>query len=301
MPTFTFDKTANIITVAEPDLTVTISELITAIRDFEDNQFGMDISKIADASGKEDLGGGVSVGLTLKLLDWKLKFADRAGPTTVLADVVGGNLIAVDANGDFVNPIEPSTFVTVTKTASSSATIASGDASAIADAVWNELISQHQNTGSFGETLFHTSESATNPPTASIADTVWNELIGEHQNVGSVGESLFQTSESSANPPPASVDNEAVAEAVWSQTTSSMYDKSGSAGGAIMQTLGLVQSNFRMVNQSYDVNDRLTSATIRIFKNSADTDSDTNPLINYAMSSSYDGAGNLTSYKVVEV
>lgn len=266
MPTFTFDKTANVITVAAPDLIVTIPELITAIRDFEDNQFGMDISKIADASGKEDLGGGVSVGLTLKLLDWKLKFADRAGPTTVLADVVGGNLIAVDENGDFVNPIEPSTFVTVTKTASSSATLitGAGDAAAIADAVWDELIAQHQNTGSVGESLFHTSES-------------------------------------SANPAPASVDNEAVAEAVWNQSTSSMYDKSGSAGGAIMQTLGLVQSNFRMVNQSYDVNDRLTSATIRIFKNADDTDSDINALISYTMSSSYDGSGNLTSYKVVEV
>ena len=75
----------------------------------------MDIYKIADASGKEDLGGGLFVGITLKLINWTLKFEDRAGPTTILCDVGAGNLLGVSGSVDadnfvFVNPIEPSTY-----------------------------------------------------------------------------------------------------------------------------------------------------------------------------------------------
>jgi len=119
-----FDKINKIITVKKPDKEITIQELYNTIRDYEDETYNMETDKICDCSGKEELGGGTYVGLTLKLIDWKLKFEDRSGPDYVTCNVRGGNLVAYDTTlGDYVNPIEPAAYVTVTLTSSSSATL----------------------------------------------------------------------------------------------------------------------------------------------------------------------------------
>ena len=109
-----FDKINKIITVPAPTTEITVQTLINEIRDWEDELVNIDVAKIADASGKEDLGGGLSVGITLKLLSWKLKFADRSGPDYVDCGVTGGNLVAVDGNNQPMNPIQPAAYVTVT-------------------------------------------------------------------------------------------------------------------------------------------------------------------------------------------
>jgi hypothetical protein len=120
----TFNKISKIITVEAPATEVTIQELINEIRNWEDELHNMEEYKVADCTGKEELGGGVYVGLTLKLIDWKLKFEDRVGPTTIVCDVSGGNLVMYNSIADaYQNPIEPSTYITVTKTSSSSATL----------------------------------------------------------------------------------------------------------------------------------------------------------------------------------
>ena len=119
----TFDKVNRLLVVGISASSATIQELINAIRDYEEQPPNMEIASIATAAGKDDLGGGLLVGITLKLLNWKLKFADRGGPTYILCDVSGGNLVAVDANNVSINPIEPSAFVTVTRTSSVSAAI----------------------------------------------------------------------------------------------------------------------------------------------------------------------------------
>ena len=120
----TFDKANQIIEVEAPDTEVTIQNLLNAIRDYEEQVQNMEIYHIAEASGKEELGGSVYVGITLKLIDWKLKFEDRGGPTTVVCNVLGGNLIAYDTGtSQFVTPIEPADYVTVTVTASTSASL----------------------------------------------------------------------------------------------------------------------------------------------------------------------------------
>jgi hypothetical protein len=109
-----FDKVNRIMTVEAPATEVTIQDLINTIRDWEDNPENMEVAKTADASGKEDLGGGLAVGITLKLLNWKLKFQDRTGPDWADCSVTGGNLVAVDANNVPMNPIAPAAYVTVT-------------------------------------------------------------------------------------------------------------------------------------------------------------------------------------------
>lgn len=81
------------------------------------------VPQIVEGSGKQELGGGVLVGITIKLLNWRLKFADRGAPPWILCSVSGGNLVAVDENGASMNPIAPAAYVTVIITNSSSATI----------------------------------------------------------------------------------------------------------------------------------------------------------------------------------
>ena len=77
---YTFDKTNKWIIVDAPETEVVIQDLYNNIRDYEDEYHVMDMHHLADASGKEELGGGVYVGITLKLLDgWKLKNVFKAG------------------------------------------------------------------------------------------------------------------------------------------------------------------------------------------------------------------------------
>ena len=69
---------------------VLIGDLISDIRDAEATDQGIVYGKIANASGKESLGSGVSVGITVALLDnWQIRFS--AG--NYIAKVAGGNLV----------------------------------------------------------------------------------------------------------------------------------------------------------------------------------------------------------------
>lgn len=113
-----------IITVASPSTEITIQDLVDTCRSLEDDLYNMSFPHLIDAAGKEPLGGGTLVGITATLLDAKVKFEDRPGPTYVVCDISGGNLVAYDTVLDsFFNPVEPSAYVTVTKTSSSSATL----------------------------------------------------------------------------------------------------------------------------------------------------------------------------------
>ena len=105
----------------DPETGVTIQQLLNAIRAWEDDQGNMDCAQVAEAAGKQVLSETTSVGVTLKLLNWKITFGDRDSP--VVCAVTDGNLVAVDSDGYPMSPIEPSTNVTAMVAQSSSATI----------------------------------------------------------------------------------------------------------------------------------------------------------------------------------
>lgn len=69
----------------------------------------------------------------------------------------------------------------------------------------------------------------------------------------------------------------------------------------VVYVLGLVQENFRLKDQVYNVGGNLTSATIRIYGSAADCDADLNAIAEYMMTATYDGSGNCTNYKVTKV
>lgn len=111
-----------IITVPEADgATITVQSLVNQCREWEHDPENLSYENLLSASGKEDLGNNIKVGITAKLEDAKVKFAARGSATT--CTISGGNLVAVDSYGDSMFPIEPSTNVTVQLAQSSSATI----------------------------------------------------------------------------------------------------------------------------------------------------------------------------------
>lgn len=117
-----FNKNTKIITVEAPQTTLTIQDLHDDIRLFEQLSQNLEEGQIANASGKQSLGGGVQVGITLELINnWRLAFEARSGPDTILCSVTGGNLVATNDYEN--NPIYPTAYTQVNIAQSSSATV----------------------------------------------------------------------------------------------------------------------------------------------------------------------------------
>src|SRR3972149_10602075 len=88
-----FDKALKVITVEKPQRELTIQDLHDDIRLYEEKNHNLEVAQIINASGKQDLGGGVTVGITLELINnWRLAFEARPGPSTILFTVAGGDL-----------------------------------------------------------------------------------------------------------------------------------------------------------------------------------------------------------------
>ena len=147
---FVFDFTNNIIEITEPQTEVVIQDLINSIREAEASEEGIHYGQIATASGKEVLGEGVAVGITVKLLgNWQLHF----WVGNYIAKVSGGNLVG--GPGD--DPIAYTEGVQVLLLQSAAATIVTSDGSAaftkddVTEAVWDADRLSHNFSGSFGE------------------------------------------------------------------------------------------------------------------------------------------------------
>ena len=88
---FDWISSPRVITVLDPSTSITIQDLVDTVRYNEDQIFNMQYPKLINASGKDDLGAGVFVGLTATLLNAVLSFEDRAGPSFIQCIINGGN------------------------------------------------------------------------------------------------------------------------------------------------------------------------------------------------------------------
>jgi hypothetical protein len=113
-----------VIEIQSPTTEISIQELSNLIKDWEDEPSSLTYPILIKTFGKQTLGGGISVGITAELQNAKVSFQARPPSTEVLCTISGGNLVAVDSNGASMNPIEPTAYVQVTISQSSSATIA---------------------------------------------------------------------------------------------------------------------------------------------------------------------------------
>jgi hypothetical protein len=100
-----------------------MQDLVDTCRDLEDDPNALDDLHLLNAAGKEDLGGGVKVGITVTLQNAKIAFEARAGPSYTQCNISGGNLVSVDTLGASISPIEPTAFTQVVLANSSSATL----------------------------------------------------------------------------------------------------------------------------------------------------------------------------------
>lgn len=126
MATLTFFKTDKVIQVDAPQTTVSIQDLLNQIRLYEENLNNLDYGIIANAYGKQALGGGAYIGITMELVnDWRIAFEARSGPDTIPCSVSGGNLVAINQYSN--NPIKPTAFTQINVQQSSSPTIIQPD------------------------------------------------------------------------------------------------------------------------------------------------------------------------------
>ena len=162
-----FNKIDKLIEITSPQASVSIQDIVNAVRDWEDELVNLDVEPIISASGKQSLGGGISVGITLELInDWRIEFAARAGPDYVSCLVSGGNLVATNIYGN--NPIKASAYTQITIAQSASAISSVADASGlvadIADAVMEEKLLDHSIPDSLAEAILRIQEGSLHYP-----------------------------------------------------------------------------------------------------------------------------------------
>jgi len=121
--TVDWSASPRIIEVALPSTEISLQDLHDTLRVLASQPEAMDKDEIIDSDGKKQLDETTLTGLTVSLLNARLKFADRVSPPYISCTVSGGNLTAVDVYGNMMNPIEPSAYTQVTRALSSSATL----------------------------------------------------------------------------------------------------------------------------------------------------------------------------------
>jgi len=121
--TIDWEVSPRLLTVAAPSTEITVQDIVDTCRNFEDSSEGMLQPPLIDAAGKEPLGGTTYVGITATFQNAYLAFEARSGPSWVLCIISGGNIVAVDAVGDELDPRYPTAYTTIDRTASASATL----------------------------------------------------------------------------------------------------------------------------------------------------------------------------------
>lgn len=118
MATITFDKTNKHILLGTSDINVSVQELADAIRTYEALLNNFDLKRMMTATGKDNVGAGVTTSITLTLEDgWKLNAQARGSPTVVT--IFGGNFISDDGS----SPFFPVTNVTYDRAQSTSGSL----------------------------------------------------------------------------------------------------------------------------------------------------------------------------------
>ena len=100
--TVEFTTSPRVAEVDAPATEITMQDLVDTLRDIESSFQGTSYDKLLNAAGKEDLGGGVSVGITVALQNLLLAFQGRTTPAQVgtVSTSVGSAIAGLDAFTD---------------------------------------------------------------------------------------------------------------------------------------------------------------------------------------------------------
>ena len=220
-----------VIEVDSPTTNLSVQELVDLVRAWEDKVIGMNYPFLIDAAGKENLGGGVSVGVTATLQNAVIAFAIQGGVdssgTITTADTAG--LVLIDSAGTFVSDgiLAGDTVLNVTDQSITSIISVDSETQVttfglqsgtdnqfgIGDSykIWNKV--QCEISGGnlvavdeFGITMSpflptaqtHVMRSSSSSATL-ISATIWDEPIADHVTAGTTGKALSDA-QSAGNP-----------------------------------------------------------------------------------------------------
>lgn len=183
--TVQWNESPRIITIQAPTTDITVQELSNQIKDIEDEPAHLQYPILILTFGKQPLGAGSFVGITAVLQNAVVAFAARSGPTTEQMTITGGNLVAVDANGDTINPIYPTAFTQVSIQQSTSPSITTPESDYAMLYMIENLQGSHKSVGSvfyWDPTGGSDSNAGTTPSTAVATFTKAQELCtaGKH-------------------------------------------------------------------------------------------------------------------------
>ncbi|HEY5268627.1 MAG TPA: hypothetical protein VII94_05920 [Candidatus Saccharimonadales bacterium] len=131
--TFNWDLSPRVITILSPSTLLNLQDLVDTCRTVEAYMENLTYPTIILAAGKDNLGGGLLVGITAILQNAVIAFEDRSGPTYAQCTINGGNLVAIDSFGSNISPIQPTSFTQVITSASSSSTLITGGSALTSD------------------------------------------------------------------------------------------------------------------------------------------------------------------------
>lgn len=119
-----FNVSPRIITVEAPSTELTMQDLVDTMRTIEDDLLtGMSQPKILDAAGKEGLGGGVLVGITVILQNAQITFEERNTEAATGTATSNSTLSLIDTGADFVSAGAARGSIVINHTDGSSATV----------------------------------------------------------------------------------------------------------------------------------------------------------------------------------
>ena len=160
-----FDHTNHLINITSPQNTLSCQDLLNAIRTEEASATGIWYDQIATASGKEDLGSGVNVGITVNLIEpWQVKFWSG----NYIAKIAGGNLVG-GLSGD---PVAYSAGVQVLLVQSAASTIVTQSTGSGLSAEQNDKLMSLPSAAQIAEEVGTVGDPA--PPAEEVANAVWN-------------------------------------------------------------------------------------------------------------------------------
>jgi len=100
--TVDFTLSPRLIKIAAPSTNLSMQDLVDTVRSIEDDLTNMDDPHLLNASGKEDLGGGVVVGITIQLQNAQVEFEGRTAPTSGGIVTSAGTLSLTDSSATFL-------------------------------------------------------------------------------------------------------------------------------------------------------------------------------------------------------
>lgn len=289
--TIDWEVSPRIITVASGSNTISIQDLIDTCMYECALPANMDDDILLESSGKEYLvaDGSVKVGLTVTLNNAQIAFEARPGPDWVLCIIDGGNVVAVEdiyaQPRVYFDPRKPTAYVSVDRTASSSATLQEIDEiiykELIADAVWDEEMSSHTVSGTVGKVIYDVDSKL---PAGDIAESgeYTTILSGIEADVTDIHNKL----------PAGTIASEGEYDSDLSEIKTKLE-----------RVLGLSQENYALDNTSYITYNSvklLTAGRLRIYSDSGSVGTDSDVVATYNVVSDWTN-DELNSYKVTKI